>query len=186
MPKLNPSRAPETGLSARLSVSIDLRTLDRHRGAAISSLIPSLSCRRCSPHAQFAHAARWHDERDSSTRHSSQAAVRSRPTSPTGHKFLAGLNTTACPTRNLCIAMAASPLPPERARLVCRRVWSRVSFPICAIANVLKFRRSPNESAFPFSLLFRCRGLPEQIAKRARWHLLTIRLNRCEPAAERC
>src|SRR5262245_53303434 len=34
--------------------SIDLRTLDRHPGAAISSLIPSVSCRRCSPHAPFA------------------------------------------------------------------------------------------------------------------------------------
>jgi hypothetical protein len=33
---------------------VDLRTLDRHRGAAISSLIPSLSCRRCSPNAPFA------------------------------------------------------------------------------------------------------------------------------------
>jgi hypothetical protein len=34
--------------------SVDLRTLDRHRGASISSLIPSLSCRRCSPNAPFA------------------------------------------------------------------------------------------------------------------------------------
>src|SRR5262245_10194812 len=34
--------------------SVDLRTLDRHPGAAISSLIPSLSCRRCSPNAPFA------------------------------------------------------------------------------------------------------------------------------------
>jgi hypothetical protein len=33
---------------------LDLRTLDRHRGAAISSLLPSLSCRRCSPNAPFA------------------------------------------------------------------------------------------------------------------------------------
>src|ERR1700749_4019460 len=33
--------------------SVNLRTLDRHRGAAISSLIPSLSYRRCSPHAPF-------------------------------------------------------------------------------------------------------------------------------------
>jgi hypothetical protein len=32
--------------------SVDLRTLDRHPGASISSLIPSASCRRCSPHAQ--------------------------------------------------------------------------------------------------------------------------------------
>jgi hypothetical protein len=34
--------------------SLDLRTLDRHPGGAISSLIPSLSCRRCSPNALFA------------------------------------------------------------------------------------------------------------------------------------
>jgi hypothetical protein len=34
--------------------SVDLRSLDRHRDAAISSLVPSLSCRRCSPHAPFA------------------------------------------------------------------------------------------------------------------------------------
>ena len=34
--------------------SVDLRTLDRHPGASISSLIPSLSCRRCSPNAPFA------------------------------------------------------------------------------------------------------------------------------------
>jgi hypothetical protein len=33
---------------------VDLRTLDRHPGASISSLIPSLSCRRCSPNAPFA------------------------------------------------------------------------------------------------------------------------------------
>jgi hypothetical protein len=34
--------------------SVDLRTLDRHPGGAISALIPSLSCRRCSPNAPFA------------------------------------------------------------------------------------------------------------------------------------
>jgi hypothetical protein len=34
--------------------SVDLRALDRHPGAAISSLIPSVSCRRCSPNAPFA------------------------------------------------------------------------------------------------------------------------------------
>src|SRR5262245_58084006 len=34
--------------------SVDLRRLDRHPGAAISSLIPSVSCRRCSPNAPFA------------------------------------------------------------------------------------------------------------------------------------
>jgi hypothetical protein len=34
--------------------SVDLRTLDRHQGASISSLIPSVSCRWCSPHAPFA------------------------------------------------------------------------------------------------------------------------------------
>jgi hypothetical protein len=34
--------------------SVDLRTLDRHPSASISSLIPSVSCRRCSPNAPFA------------------------------------------------------------------------------------------------------------------------------------
>jgi hypothetical protein len=34
--------------------AVDLRTLDRHPGAAISSLIPSVSCRICSPNAPFA------------------------------------------------------------------------------------------------------------------------------------
>jgi hypothetical protein len=34
--------------------SVDLRTLDRHPRASISSLIPSLSCRRCSPNPPFA------------------------------------------------------------------------------------------------------------------------------------
>ena len=34
--------------------SVDLRTLDRHPGAAISGLIPSVSCRRCSPNPPFA------------------------------------------------------------------------------------------------------------------------------------
>src|SRR5215471_6555602 len=34
--------------------SVGVRTLDRHSGAAISSLILSVSCRRCSPNAAFA------------------------------------------------------------------------------------------------------------------------------------
>jgi hypothetical protein len=34
--------------------SLDLRTLDRHPRAAISRIIPSVSCRRCSPNAPFA------------------------------------------------------------------------------------------------------------------------------------
>jgi hypothetical protein len=38
----------------RMVGSVDLRKFDRHPGASISSLIPSLPCRRCSPHAPFA------------------------------------------------------------------------------------------------------------------------------------
>jgi hypothetical protein len=34
--------------------TVDLRTLDRHPGGSISGMIPSLSCRRCSPNAPFA------------------------------------------------------------------------------------------------------------------------------------
>jgi len=32
---------------------VDLRTIDRHRGTSITSLIPALSCRRCVPNAPF-------------------------------------------------------------------------------------------------------------------------------------
>jgi len=38
--------------------AIDLRTLDRHHDAAITSLIPALSCRSCRPHAPFAQLVR--------------------------------------------------------------------------------------------------------------------------------
>lgn len=38
--------------------AIDLRTLDRHRDAAVTSLIPSLSCRSCRPNAPFAEVVR--------------------------------------------------------------------------------------------------------------------------------
>jgi hypothetical protein len=34
--------------------AIDLRNLDRHPDAAVSSLIPALSCRSCRPNAPFA------------------------------------------------------------------------------------------------------------------------------------
>src|SRR5437867_627383 len=38
--------------------AVDLRTLDRHRAAAIMSLIPTLSCRSCRPNAPFAELLR--------------------------------------------------------------------------------------------------------------------------------
>ena len=38
--------------------AIDLRTLDRHRDAAVTSLIPALSCRSCRPTAPFAELVR--------------------------------------------------------------------------------------------------------------------------------
>ena len=36
---------------------VDLRTLDRHPFGAVTSLIPSLSCRMCRPHPPFAKIA---------------------------------------------------------------------------------------------------------------------------------
>ena len=36
------------------TIAIDLRVLDRHPDAAVSSLIPALSCRSCRPNAPFA------------------------------------------------------------------------------------------------------------------------------------
>jgi hypothetical protein len=38
--------------------TIDLRTLDRHGEAALTSLIPALSCRGCRPNAPFAELVR--------------------------------------------------------------------------------------------------------------------------------
>ena len=38
--------------------AIDLRRLDRHPDAAVSSLIPALSCRSCRPNAPFAELVR--------------------------------------------------------------------------------------------------------------------------------
>jgi hypothetical protein len=38
--------------------AIDLRTLDRHRAAAVTNLIPALSCRSCRPNAPFAELVR--------------------------------------------------------------------------------------------------------------------------------
>ena len=42
----------------RTTTAIDLRNIDRHRDAGITSLIPSLSCRSCRPHAPFAELVR--------------------------------------------------------------------------------------------------------------------------------
>jgi hypothetical protein len=38
----------------RMVATVDLRRIDRHPGVSISSLIQSVSCRRCSPNAPFA------------------------------------------------------------------------------------------------------------------------------------
>jgi hypothetical protein len=44
--------------ACRTTNAIDLRTLDRHRDAAVTSLIPALSCRSCRPNAPFAKLVR--------------------------------------------------------------------------------------------------------------------------------
>jgi hypothetical protein len=44
--------------ACRTTQSIDLRRLDRHPDAAVTSLIPALSCRSCRPHAPFAELVR--------------------------------------------------------------------------------------------------------------------------------
>jgi hypothetical protein len=44
--------------ACRTAQSIDLRALDRHRDATVTSLIPSLSCRSCRPNAPFAESLR--------------------------------------------------------------------------------------------------------------------------------
>jgi hypothetical protein len=44
--------------ACRTTNAIDLRTLDRHHDAAVTSLIPVLSCRSCRPNAPFAELVR--------------------------------------------------------------------------------------------------------------------------------
>ena len=44
--------------ACRTTNPIDLRTLDRHHDAAVTSLIPALSCRSCRPNAPFAELVR--------------------------------------------------------------------------------------------------------------------------------
>jgi hypothetical protein len=39
--------------ACRTTGDVDLRTLDWHRGAAITALTPALSCRSCRPNAPF-------------------------------------------------------------------------------------------------------------------------------------
>jgi hypothetical protein len=44
--------------ACRTMRGLDLRTLDRHRDATVTSLIPPLPCRSCRPHAPFAELVR--------------------------------------------------------------------------------------------------------------------------------
>jgi hypothetical protein len=44
--------------ACRTTQSVDLRAIDRHPGATVTSLIPALSCRSCRPHAPFAELLR--------------------------------------------------------------------------------------------------------------------------------
>src|SRR5271154_6736771 len=44
--------------ACRTMADVDLRTLDRHPDAAVTSLIPPLSCRSCRPNAPFAELVR--------------------------------------------------------------------------------------------------------------------------------
>ena len=46
--------AEQVGVTRQTINAIDLRTLDRHPDAAVTSLIPALSCRSCRPDAPFA------------------------------------------------------------------------------------------------------------------------------------
>jgi hypothetical protein len=44
--------------ACRTTAAVDLRWIDRHPGAAVTSLIPALSCRGCRPNAPFAELVR--------------------------------------------------------------------------------------------------------------------------------
>jgi hypothetical protein len=54
-PNLAAVECPSISAAARLAASFtDLRSLDWHHSAAVTALIPALSCRSCRPHAPFA------------------------------------------------------------------------------------------------------------------------------------
>jgi hypothetical protein len=44
--------------ACRTTADVDLRALDWHHGAAMTALIPALSCRSCRPNAPFAELVR--------------------------------------------------------------------------------------------------------------------------------
>jgi hypothetical protein len=44
--------------ACRTTQSVNLRAIDRHPDATVTSLIPALSCRSCRPHAPFAELLR--------------------------------------------------------------------------------------------------------------------------------
>jgi hypothetical protein len=44
--------------ACRTTGDVDLRTLDWHRGSAVTALTPALSCRSCRPNAPFAELVR--------------------------------------------------------------------------------------------------------------------------------
>jgi hypothetical protein len=44
--------------ACRTTTAVDLRKVDRHRDAGITSLVPALSCRSCRPNAPFAELVR--------------------------------------------------------------------------------------------------------------------------------
>ena len=44
--------------ACRTTAAVDLRRIDHHRDAAVTSLIPALSCRSCRPNAPFAELVR--------------------------------------------------------------------------------------------------------------------------------
>jgi hypothetical protein len=44
--------------ACRATAAVDLRRTGRHPGAAVTSLIPALSCRGCRPNAPFAELVR--------------------------------------------------------------------------------------------------------------------------------
>ena len=50
--------AAPAGGSCRTSSETDLRTLDRHRDAAVTRLVQALSCRSCRPDTPFAEIVR--------------------------------------------------------------------------------------------------------------------------------
>ena len=89
--------------ACRSTSSIDLRKIDRHPDAAVSSLILALSCRSCRPNAPFASLCGYHGPA------SPTKGARRLPASARRVKSYSQTQTVALTGRSVCVSLRIRP-----------------------------------------------------------------------------